>query len=155
WGSIGLPVPLTYPRFVTSISASSASNLWALNDSNKLGIWNGSRWTVKVLPSWVLRVTRAGDPDGQAVALAPGNGWVFSLDAISQPTLAAHFAHGSWHKVSLPVMPFDASAVSSRDMWVLGITKKSLSTTRPDWAVAHWNGSTWHVLMLPKVSAGN
>ena len=81
WGSIGLPVPLAYPRFVTSISASSASNLWALNDSNKLGIWNGSRWAVKVLPSWVLRATRVGNPDGQAVALAPGNAWIFSIGA--------------------------------------------------------------------------
>src|SRR5215472_7083691 len=38
WRSIGLPVPLTYPRFVTSISASSASNLWAVNDLDKVGI---------------------------------------------------------------------------------------------------------------------
>lgn len=151
WRSIGLPVPLTYPRFVTSVSASSASNLWAVTDQGRVGIWNGRRWTVKVPPAWVLRATREGDPDGQAAVLAPGNAWVFSGGAISEPTLAAHFVRGAWRKAWLPVAPYAVSQVSSRDLWVLGDTRKSLTTGKPVIAVAHWNGSAWHALALPKV----
>jgi hypothetical protein len=151
WRSIGLPRPLTYPRFVTSLSASSASNLWAVNDLGKVGIWNGRRWTVKVLPAWVLRATREGNPYGQAAVLAPGNAWVFSVGAVSEPTLAAHFVRGAWRKAWLPVAPWAVSQVSSRDLWVLGQTRKSLRTSKPVTAVAHWNGSAWHALALPKV----
>jgi hypothetical protein len=152
WRSIGLPLPLTYPRFVTSISASSASNLWAVNDLGKVGIWNGSRLAVKVLPAWVLRATRMGNPFGQAAVFAPGDAWIFSLGAISEPALAAHFVGGAWRKAWLPVAPFAVRQVSSRDIWVAGTTRKSLTVSKPVTAVAHWNGSAWHARALPKVS---
>ena len=151
WRSIGLPVPLAYPRFVTSVSASSASNLWAVNDVGKVGIWNGSRWTVKIPPAWVLRATREGNPNGQAAVSAPGNAWAFSLGAVSDPTLAAHFVRGAWRKVWLPVAPYAVSPVSSRDLWAVGITRKSVTASKPVTAVAHWDGSAWHALALPKV----
>lgn len=144
--TIPLPVPLNYPRSLIAIGASSASNLWAFSSTRTAGVWNGSRWRLLSLPAWVLRPTRIGEPFGQAAVFAPNDVWVFSIGATSQPTLAAHYFHGSWLKVSLPGAPIQVSSVAPNDIWVVG-----LLATKPAWLAMHWDGSAWRALTLPKV----
>ena len=149
--AISLPLALNYPRSIIALGASSASNLWALTNTGKAGIWNGHAWAVRTLPAWVLRPSRVGDPFAQTAVFGTGNAWVFSIGALSQPTLAAHFARGSWHKVALPGAPVAIGAVAANDIWAVGITKQSLTAARPVWTAMHWNGSAWRALSLPSV----
>lgn len=144
WRRIALPAALNYPRFLIALGASSATNLWTFTSTAKAGVWNGHTWTVKALPTWVLRPTRVGEPFGQTSVFAPGNVWVFSIGAITQPTLAAHFVKGTWHRVSLPGAPVQVSSVASDDIWALA-TRKSI------WILMHWDGARWHTLALPDV----
>jgi hypothetical protein len=146
---IALPVPLNYPRSIISLSASSASNLWAFTSNGRAGTWNGHGWKVRSLPAWVLRPGRVGEPFAQAAIFGPGNVWVFCIGAIKQPVLAGHFSNGRWRQVSLPGAPEEVSALAPDDIWVLGITKQSLTAAKPVFAAMHWNGSSWRVLKLP------
>lgn len=120
WRPIALPAPLNYPRSVIAPSASSASNLRALSNDGKVGIWTGTGWAVTPLPTWVLRPSHAGDPFAEASVFSPGSAWVFSVGAISQPTLAAHYDNGAWHKVFLPAAPGPVSPVAPNDIWAMG-----------------------------------
>jgi hypothetical protein len=150
--SISLPVSLNYPRSVIALGASSSSNLWAFTNNGRAGIWNGHAWKISSLPTWVLRPSRVGDPFGQAAVFGPGNAWVFCIGAMAQPTLAAHYFRGAWRKVPLPGAPEDVSAIAADDIWVLGITKQSLTAAKPVFAAMHWNGSSWRTLQLPAVN---
>jgi hypothetical protein len=71
---------------------------------------------------------------------------------MAQPTLAAHYFRGAWRKVPLPGAPEDVSAIAADDIWVLGITKQSLTAAKPVFAAMHWNGSSWRTLQLPAVN---
>jgi hypothetical protein len=149
WGIISsIPAPLNYPRSVIALSASSASNLWALSNDGKLGIWNGTSWAITPLPTWVLRPSHSGDPFAEAPVFSPGNAWVFSVGAISQPTLAAHHDNGAWHKVILPAAPGPVSPVAPDDIWAMG----TLPGASPASVAMHWNGSAWQSLALPAVT---
>jgi hypothetical protein len=146
--SIALPAVLNYPTFLVALGASSASDLWAFTTTGKLGVWNGSRWAIRSLPTWVLRPTRVGEPFAQAAIFSPGNAWVFSIGAITHPALAAHYRGGVWRKVSLPGAPVQISPVAPNDIWAVGFALKRTSTP---WVPMHWNGSAWRTVALPKV----
>jgi hypothetical protein len=152
WRVLKPPSALNYPRSIISISASSASNMWAFTSARRAAIWNGSHWTVRTVPSWALRPTQSGDPQAASAVFSRSNAWLFSVGAISQPTLAAHYRAGRWHKVTLPGAPVSVSAVGRNDIWALGITKKSLTAKTPVWAAMHWNGSSWRTLLPPRAS---
>jgi hypothetical protein len=147
WGKIALPLALNYPRSIVTVGASGPSNFWAFASNYRVGIWNGSQWTIRTVPSWVMPVNRAGDPYGRASVFASGNVWVFS-----NSTVAAHFSGGTWHQVSMPGTSDWVSAVAPDDIWTVGFTKQSVLTTHPVWTAMHWNGSAWHTLAPPKVS---
>lgn len=150
WRPIALPRALnsTVPPSVISLSASSASNLWAVSSLGLVGIWNDRSWSVRRLPPWVLRHSRSGDPLAQAVVFSPRLAWIFCPSAVNEPTLAARYYHGAWHKVFLPAAPQWVSAVAPNDIWAVGYTAK------PPWQVVmHWNGLAWRTLALPPVKA--
>lgn len=149
WRPIALPGALnSTPPSVIALSASSASNLWALSSLRKVGIWNGRSWSVRSLPPWVLRPTRSGDPLAQAAVFSPSLAWIFCTSAVSEPTLAAHYYHGAWHKVFLPAAPEEVSVIAPNDIWGLGFPAK-----QPGWVGMHWNGAVWRTLALPHVTA--
>ena len=151
WSRIALPAPLNYPRSLIAFSASSASNLWALTDAGRAAVWNGSSWAFRPVPAWVLRIDRAGDLVASMSLVGRDDLWVFSEPSVSQPTLAAHYYQGRWHKVFLPAVAFGVIPVTPSDIWTLGITKKSWTAGQPVWEALHWDGSAWRPLALPAV----
>lgn len=164
WGKIALPAAMNANvgwQLVT-MGASSSSNMWVFANNNgglasidKIGIWNGSRWTVRTLPGWVLPIARSGFATGQAVVFGPGNVWVLGGEGLFGPiAVAAHFSGGVWHRVSLPAAPYAnaVSAIGLEEIWATGFTKQSLKSAHPVWTVMHWNGSAWRTVALPKAS---
>lgn len=151
WRRIALPQPLNYPRQLIAFSASSATNLWALTDAGRAAVWNGSSWTFRPVPAWVLRPSREGDLVASMAVVGPGNVWVFSEPSASQPTLVGHYAGGAWHKVFLPAVPSGIIQVSPGNLWALGVTKKTWATSHPVSEELHLDGSTWQPLTLPAI----
>jgi hypothetical protein len=73
---------------------------------------------------------------------------VFSLDSsIGQKVaFAAHYQNGRWIKSYLPGVPFEAAALSSNDIWVVGQTLNSKGSL----IVMRWNGHRWQTSAFPK-----
>lgn len=149
-----VPVPASFDNYVQAalgIVAPTAKDVWVFNSFNhsKALRWNGSKWTLQSIPSWVVRFSRSGDFFASPVAFSPTNIWVFSSGLTSSAArLAAHYNGHTWAKMTLPIFMSSVSAVSSNDIWLMGD-----SVTNPSrFLLAHWNGSKWSTVALPKVT---
>jgi hypothetical protein len=149
WSPVELPADLRYPVAIAGMQASSAQNLWAFANNGNAVIFNGSRWAVRKLPSWVERPVSGNAVYIASAVFSPANVWAFSIEASKQPTLAGHYYAGSWHKVFLPVIPDLAAGLAPDDIWVYG-TAKNLSSRK----LAHWNGATWRTISVPHAAGG-
>lgn len=112
---------------VAWVSASSASNVWALTQNfnfstSKVYRFNGHTWTA---------VHRFGQVMGSDLALSPTNVWVFGSPFLN-PTKAQHYNGHSFTASSGSLGLFGASALAANSIWAYGTT-----------TVAHWNGHSW------------
>jgi len=149
WSQVDLPGELRYPAVISGMQASSAQNLWVFTDSARAEVFNGSRWTTKDLPSWVVRPV-AGDESSIGTAVfSPANVWAFSLDAAREPTLAGHYSGGSWRKENLPITPAQVDGLAPDDIWLYGFGKNNGPRT-----LAHYDGSSWDTVSFPHPAAG-
>lgn len=149
WSPVQLPGALRYPVAIAGLQASSARNLWAFDNNGRVAVFDGSRWAVKKLPNWVERPVSGNAVSLGSAVFSPANAWAFSLEATSQPTLAGHFAGGRWHKVFLPIIPAFAAGLASDDIWLYGFGKNFGPRT-----LAHWNGTSWRTVALPRPAKG-
>lgn len=152
WQNVPVPASLNnYVQGTLGIAAPSAKDVWLFNAFNhsKAPHWNGSKWTLLSIPSWVVRFSLSGDYSATPMAFSPTNIWVFSSGLTpSTEHMAARYNGRTWTKVSLPIRPWYESAVSSNDIWMMG---NSLTNTSR-YLFAHWNGSKWSTVALPKVT---
>ncbi len=149
WSPVTLASQLSYPAVLAGMGASSARNLWVFDDSDQLAVYNGATWAVKSLPSWVVRPIDADSASVATAVFSASDGWAFSIDAEHDPTLAARYHGGSWHKVELPIIPNSADGLSPKDIWLSGYAKGYGPRT-----LAHWNGKTWKTLSFPHPPKG-
>jgi hypothetical protein len=149
WNSVTLPAELRYPTVIAGMQSSSARNTWVFTDDQRVTVFNGSRWSVKKLPAWVERPVSGTDASVASAVFSPTDVWAFSLEAASQPTLAAHDIKGTWHKVFLPIVPSQVDAVTPSDIWLSGFGKNFGPRE-----LAHWNGKSWRTLSFPSVPKG-
>ena len=106
---------------MTSASATSPQNAWAITQSGKVLRWTGAGWVTS-------HVIKGG---GQIQALGPSDVWVFG-------SAWEHYNGRTWSPViSAPDPASTVSALSDTDIWSFGQS-----------AVAHWNG---HVLTQTSV----
>jgi hypothetical protein len=140
-----------------AIGASSVSNAWLLSPGTSTSSpgtalrWNGSAWQAQQIPSWVVRLSRAGDFNAAAEVFSPSSVWVFSVgfDTSGNPDHFASFYNGhGWAKVALPGSADQVSALSPTDMWALGNTV----TGNPAQILMHWDGKSWHTVAIPTVT---
>jgi hypothetical protein len=54
--------------------------------------------------------------------------------------------------VKVPVTPVWSSAVSATDIWALGPSAATVDKATQVIAAAHWDGSSWHTVALPKLT---
>jgi hypothetical protein len=140
WRQVPLPARLDkYVRSVVSIGASSASDVWLFgtHPATKALRWNGAKWLLQPIPSWVLRHDSSGTVTATNAVFGPGNVWVFSLGT---GAFAAHYNGHTWAKVKMPAVPIGVSAAAPGDIWASGTGISS---------VMHWNGTTWVTVGLP------
>lgn len=156
WRKVSLPAAITDNFSSDAISASSASNAWMFGSS--LGTngpvtlrWNGKVWTTSKLPSWVERINPAGDDSDVPAVFGPSNVWNFSLGALRNPALAAHFNGHAWRKVALPGEPDAVSALAANDIWAAGPSRKTMNSVHRVNIAMHWNGHSWHSVPFPRV----
>jgi hypothetical protein len=162
WRNVPVPANLEiYAQDTLAVAASSPRNAWLFNSFDpanganftKALRWTGNGWRLVTLPSWVVRLNAAGEVDLRAMAFSTTNMWVFSLgDTFGPHASLTHFAaryNGhTWSKMTLPLIPYEVSAVSATDIWVRGVT-----LTTGNFALAHWNGRKWTTIGDPRLTA--
>jgi hypothetical protein len=163
WSVVSSPNVDTGDNYLTSVSALSTSDVWAVgnyitttfpNDSQTLiEHWNGSQWQVVPSPngersSYLLGVSARAQNDVWAV----GNKRILSGGPQYQ-TLTLHWDGTQWSEVLAPNPGsgenylYGVSAVSANDVWAVGIQVSSATGTRT--LLLHWNGSAWSEVASP------
>jgi hypothetical protein len=140
-----------------SVSASSATNAWAVGQTSGLGLftshWNGKKWQPVANPN---RLGGVGPLIGAAVAATAGaRAWVFTMTENDEYPVtevdAVEWTGTSWSTVRYfdNVSLSTAIAAGPGDVWGFG------SDMRGPWAV-HYNGTRFsRVAMSVNVSAGS
>jgi hypothetical protein len=113
WRASSLPAGLS--GFISSASASSEGDIWALSDYGRYLLhWNGRSW--RLARSW-----RQSGVLTDVVAVSWRDVWVFGTSAGGTQSMGAwHFDGRSWVRVSgIAAGIYRASALSSRDIWAI------------------------------------
>ncbi len=156
WYKAGVPSQFArYVNFQVGLGASSGRDVWLFDGppvSGKALHWNGSRWALVKIPTWVVRGNLSGTVSLGIADFGTAGLWVFSLGQQSfTPVVssAARYYRGHWSKVTLPGIPVSVSAVSPTDIWAQ-FSPSSLPKQPRDF-LARWDGSRWHKLAIPAV----
>ena len=129
-------------NFLTSVSAVSASDAWAVGNAPGLALhWNGTRWV------------RTGVPHPSVLngvsALSASDAWaVGARGLVRTTTLALHWNGTAWTRAPTPSPGKFAdltsvSAASPADAWAVGVM--------PTLAL-RWNGTAWTQAVLPHLA---
>ncbi|GAA1879937.1 hypothetical protein GCM10009736_54860 [Actinomadura bangladeshensis] len=129
-------VPAGVPGEIREASATSASNVWAVGDSDSAS--RGSyalRWTGR---KWVVAHRWATGIVSGVTAVGRNRAWVFSDGRRDAGVGTWYFDGRSWTQVQLPYNIERAGAVSARDIWA--IANDSSDSFR---VIAHYDGTAW------------
>jgi hypothetical protein len=146
--------------------------------------WNGNAWSIVKSADASNAATAGGDRLTAVSAVSATDIWavgyigtpVASATSTGQPapngvqTLTEHWDGTAWSVVGAPdarardgVQPWDiltsVAAISSDDVWAVGVTEWPLTYLAPDFLVAqplveHWNGTYWTTVSVPTPEAG-
>jgi hypothetical protein len=158
WHIVSLPNGGKSMTF-TSISAVSATDIWAVGTKGKnsahalIAHWNGSKWSLVPFP-----VPQGSFSEGFSgvVALASNNVW--AVGQSSTHTLIEHWNGSKWSIVPSPNPSgtnnrflASVSAHTANDIWAAGGYEgpNSFDLT----LVEHWNGSKWSIVPSPSPDA--
>jgi hypothetical protein len=121
-----VPTPSTATGMLTDVSASSATNVWAVGGDAVLR-WNGSRLARVTVP--------AIESPMHIVAFSPTDVLVQGSERV------ARWDGFSWHlmPVTQSFSLFNISARSASDVWVIG----TAPFPQEGCAISHWDGSFW------------
>jgi hypothetical protein len=164
WKVIPSPNPGTHQSELFSVSAASATNIWAVGDDNN-GLsnpqkssalilhWNGTRWTQQTAPQPGVFNTLFS-----VHAVSGGEAWAVGESAKNKQTtpLILHFTGGKWTSVKAPPVGnaslASVTATSATDAWAVGGANFGLNI---DSLVLHWNGKTWTQVPSPSPAEGS
>ena len=129
-------------NFLTSVSAVSASDAWAVGNAPGLALhWNGTRWVRTAIPHSSSLSALNG-----VSALSASDAWaVGALGDVSTTTLALRWNGTAWARVPTPSPGrftdlTSVSAASPADAWAVGVN--------PALAL-RWNGMAWTQVAVP------
>jgi hypothetical protein len=136
---------------LSSVAATSDSNLWAFDFNGDWLHFDGSSWAAGRVPTFPHGQRGLGIAIGLAVAKHAA--WDFGFDSTQAKLIsyAAHFNGSTWRAMSLPGPTgqfgvVDASAVAAKDIWAVAEGGPGQRTAN---GLLHWNGRTWRSVHLP------
>jgi len=152
WKQMPSPNPGAQGGMLIGVSATSASNAWAVGDYiDQTGApktltlhWDGTRWTRVSSPNpgpgfaGLSAVSIVSRSDAWAVGF-------FDLVGLTQRTLLLHWNGTAWKPAIYPGCDgvlSDVSASSASNAWAVG----NCST---DPVALHWNGTSWTRITVP------
>jgi hypothetical protein len=156
WQQVAVPTRLTAKLTVlTSVAATSRSNLWAFDFSGNWLRYNGSSWTGGHVPTF--RGGQHGLVIAAGLAVATRGAWLFGFDSTPSKLIsyAARFNGRTWKAMSLPGPTgqfgvSDASAVSASD--ILAVVEGGPGQRTAN-GLLQWNGRRWRSVTLPRFLA--
>ena len=179
WSLPTLPDPNNgQDTYLNAVSASSASNVWAVGveltgstaateryQTYSLH-WNGSAWSIVPMPAVTGSSNLLQYEFNSIDAISPTNVWAVGASGTSvgeavnpAATLIEHYNGTSWSIVpspspgTAPVLT-GVSASSAGDVWAVGHDDPSGSTT-PQTLTLNWNGSAWSTVASPDAGSSS
>ena len=157
WSVVKSPSPASMNNELFSVSAVSASDIWAVGfatitvnqtptDETLIEHWNGSRWSVVKNPN-----PGSNDHLNAVTAISANNAWAVGNANTFAQTLIEHWNGSQWSvvKSASPGSSADlrdVAAVSASNIWAVGydLVGSSIQTL-----TEHWNGTNWQVVKSP------
>jgi len=148
WGAIATPASTS--GVGNAVIAAAGNTVWAFDDEsnstdNAVALRRtGGRWTTHQFPDF--------STINAAAVFSPTDAWAFGErfgSAVS--SFVRRFNGTRWRAVATPIVPNDASAVSANDIWAVGQTVASLSTSHQVFAAAQWTRGKWRLLHFPRL----
>jgi hypothetical protein len=146
----------------TNVTASSASDAWAVGFSSKdkgnsespavIRRWTGKAWRAATLPGTVARTwARADTLDSPVGAASARNVWVFgSLNGSYLQLSGGRWSIGQLPGASGALIDIDAVKVfSSTDVWALGLRESVSSSGSVEPYAAQYSGHKWSTVTVP------
>ena len=159
WTAVTSPNPGTSYNTLGGVAAVAVGDIWAVGS---YGNGSGSfplieqrvhfKWTVVSSPT--IAVSLSG-----IAAVTANNIWaVGENDSSMQETLVEHWNGSAWSIVSSPNfaptgnMLAAISVDSASDIWAVGTTTSSSSSSGYQPLIEHWNGTQWSLSSSPAIS---
>ena len=160
WTPVPIPdSPLYSWNQLQGVSARASDDVWAAGSTAYVGNgllvhWNGATWERTVLPQAI--VFRA------IAAVSPTDIWAVGQESTAQfldLTVAMHWDGTSWTQVPTP-SPLklhsddenwltSLAAVSSNDVWAMGVARDPDFGIRDRPFSLHWDGARWTLFRTP------
>ena len=168
WTQVGAPAVLHRDESLLAVSASPASDAWAVVFTKTVGAagrnplaahWNGRSWAI--VPTPTLTGGAKSTLNG-VVALSPTNAWAVGKGR-NGAALAEHWNGTTWSVVPVPTPAGAASsqlsgisALSPSNIWAVGSVATVVGTTvQTRTLIEHWNGTTWSVVPSRNATSSN
>lgn len=162
WSIITSPNQGTNTNVLSSITAISANDLWAvgqyvsgndLNPQTLIEHYNGNTWTIVVSPN--IKAMENGLSGVTAVSSHDiwATGTAFNLPGNTSQTLIEHYNGSTWTIVASPNARSSqnflhgVTAISARDIWAVGLSITNTGVRKT--LIEQWNGSTWRIVSSP------
>lgn len=151
WTTFALPAARASDPSDAVVGTSSAANTWIFTfDANYTG------YALHVTPGGVTQDVLPGTGNvsiGSAAVFGANNAWAFgtigNVNLAEYSSYVAHYNGTAWTQLPTPpVVPASTSALSARDLWILGPTSLAPGTVTT-YQAARWTGAGWATVTLP------
>jgi hypothetical protein len=158
WSVVASPNVGTQGSWLSSASAISANDIWAVGASGNGSAgqsltlhWNGTVWSVVSSPAQGAYSLLNG-----VDALSSQDVWAVGEydNGVARATLSMHWNGSVWSIVPTPGGTGSnlrgVTALAANDVWAVGYSSNGTDNT----LVLHWDGSVWNVVPSPNVGSG-
>jgi hypothetical protein len=156
-----VPIPSIGSHSLSTISAASASDIWAVGSGASLH-WNGKTWTRVTVPVSGLHNLNSIKVLSSSNAWAVGSVTVASSFGDTSANLILHWNGKTWTRIPSPAPPYakygaflnGVTAVSADNIWAVGCTDGCQVQGAFSPQIEQWNGKTWKQAAAPVTPYG-